>query len=451
MRLVLVTALLFVGGTVVPGPASAATPDTWQVDFGQARLGQQVTRTVPVIPDYIFEMVSSVRIEPEDAAFSAVLPSDGCLLGQPCDVTLTFTPSALGDVAADAVVTSCVPEFPGDGGFCTDARINLFGRGQSDFSVQPTNLDFGTVVVGDTATQPVTVSLDPEFQVVGAGPSGPWQFDLGTCEGVPSPGNCQARVSFAPTAVGAVSTDILITECLRGENPCSQLPLHVTGTAVLGLSVATTTLPAGQYGTAYPATTLQAVRGTGPLTWSVATGSLPPGLTLSPAGLLAGTPMAIGTFPFTVKVTDHSSPVRTATRDLSVTVTPGSADLAVSLGATPNPVGANKTLTYTATVRNAGPAAAQDVRLTDVLPSTASFIEVKAAGFSCQTPAAGATGTAICTLPTLGSGVSKTVVFTVKLSAKKATVDDTVRVSHGPATIDSEAVNDAATVTVRVK
>ncbi|MFI7591591.1 fibronectin type III domain-containing protein [Micromonospora sp. NPDC049359] len=45
--------------------------------------------------------------------------------------------------------------------------------------------------------------------------------------------------------------------------------------------------------------------GTSPFVWSVSSGSLPPGLSLDPVtGLLAGTPTASGTFPFTVRVTD---------------------------------------------------------------------------------------------------------------------------------------------------
>lgn len=44
-----------------------------------------------------------------------------------------------------------------------------------------------------------------------------------------------------------------------------------------------------------------------PVQWSLVTiagQQLPPGITLSPAGLLSGTPTALGTFTFTVKATD---------------------------------------------------------------------------------------------------------------------------------------------------
>ena len=50
--------------------------------------------------------------------------------------------------------------------------------------------------------------------------------------------------------------------------------------------------------------TLSATGGTGAYTWSLASGSLPPGLSLSAQGLITGTPTTLGNYPFTVQVTD---------------------------------------------------------------------------------------------------------------------------------------------------
>jgi hypothetical protein len=62
-------------------------------------------------------------------------------------------------------------------------------------------------------------------------------------------------------------------------------------------------LTAGSTGTAYPSTTFTA-SGTSPITWSVTAGALPPGMTLSAAGVYSGTPTAGGTFSFTVTATN---------------------------------------------------------------------------------------------------------------------------------------------------
>ena len=74
--------------------------------------------------------------------------------------------------------------------------------------------------------------------------------------------------------------------------PLSSIPLIATAAS----------LPAGFSGVLY-SQTLQAAGGTIPYTWSVTSGSLPDGLTLSAAGLLSGTPSAAGTFAFTITCT----------------------------------------------------------------------------------------------------------------------------------------------------
>lgn len=57
---------------------------------------------------------------------------------------------------------------------------------------------------------------------------------------------------------------------------------------------------------------------TAPVVWTVFSGTLPTGVTLSTAGLLAGTPTVAGTFNFVVKVTDAQN--RTATKAVSIVV-----------------------------------------------------------------------------------------------------------------------------------
>jgi hypothetical protein len=69
--------------------------------------------------------------------------------------------------------------------------------------------------------------------------------------------------------------------------------------------ITTASLPAGTYGTSYNFA-LQATGNT-PITWAVTIGSLPPGLTLSSAGVISGTPTASGTFNFTIQARNNSS------------------------------------------------------------------------------------------------------------------------------------------------
>jgi hypothetical protein len=112
------------------------------------------------------------------------------------------------------------------------------------------------------------------------------------------------------------------------------------------LSVATTSLPSGTTGQQYSAQ-LAASGGEPPYIWSITSGSLPPGLTITNAGLISGIPTATGTFPIGVKVTDQFS--NTATASLSITVAQGS--LIVTTTSLPN--GAQG-VPYSATLGAAG-------------------------------------------------------------------------------------------------
>ncbi len=81
-------------------------------------------------------------------------------------------------------------------------------------------------------------------------------------------------------------------------------------------SITTTTLQNGFMAAGY-SQTLAATGGITPYTWSF-TGTLPAGLAMSPAGVISGTPSAVGTSSFTVKATDAEATV--VTKALSITI-----------------------------------------------------------------------------------------------------------------------------------
>ena len=85
------------------------------------------------------------------------------------------------------------------------------------------------------------------------------------------------------------------------------------------LSITSQSLANGQAGSSYQAT-LQATGGTPGYSWSLASGQLPTGLSLSSAGTLSGTPTAAGTYSFAARVTDNGSPAQSQTTSLSLTI-----------------------------------------------------------------------------------------------------------------------------------
>jgi Putative Ig domain/IPT/TIG domain len=132
---------------------------------------------------------------------------------------------------------------------------------------------------------------------------------------------------FVLTATSTSAGGSLETENLEvpaGQVPSDQLWSATTGPlagpAVSPLTVTTTSLPAATAGQAYSAT-LAATGGIAPYSWSVTSGSLPPGLTLNPAtGQISGTSDGAGTYSFTVTVTDAEVPMMTASKALSISV-----------------------------------------------------------------------------------------------------------------------------------
>jgi hypothetical protein len=81
--------------------------------------------------------------------------------------------------------------------------------------------------------------------------------------------------------------------------------------------------PAGIVSNPYPGFSF-AVASAGspsPWTWALASGALPDGITLGADGSLTGTPMAAGSFTFTVKVTDSAQPPASGSQSFTVTIT----------------------------------------------------------------------------------------------------------------------------------
>ena len=103
------------------------------------------------------------------------------------------------------------------------------------------------------------------------------------------------------------------------------------------LTISTTSLPDGVLNTAYSAT-LQTTGGTGAVTWSIAGGSLPGGLSLnSSTGAITGTPVgAAGFFSLQLKVTDSAVPPVSSTISLGISISAAVPALVISPASLPN-------------------------------------------------------------------------------------------------------------------
>ncbi|TAN20565.1 MAG: hypothetical protein EPN33_14445 [Acidobacteria bacterium] len=126
-------------------------------------------------------------------------------------------------------------------------------------------------------------------------------------------------VSGTPTEAGKSNFSVTATDAAKVSSAAAAFSLTISG-ATTALTIATTALAGAIAGSAYSAT-LAATGGTAPYSWSLAAGStLPSGLTLSPGGVISGTPPTVGTSSFTVQVTDSAATPAKATKALSLTV-----------------------------------------------------------------------------------------------------------------------------------
>ena len=164
-----------------------------------------------------------------------------------------------------------------------------------------------------------TVGTAYSLTLSGSGGISPYSFSIAT--GTLPSGltmTSAGAITGTPMAAGAGTTNLTFQMTDSGKAP----PL--TATATLGLTIKAapaivfpTTLAAATYKAAYTAS-VAATGGAGTLTYSLASGALPAGLTLSAAGAISGTPTVVGTFPITVKAADAFGD--SATQAFSLTV-----------------------------------------------------------------------------------------------------------------------------------
>jgi hypothetical protein len=148
----------------------------------------------------------------------------------------------------------------------------------------------------------------------------------------------------APSTVTASLSIQVVATSVADSTKSGPAPL----TVVPPPSVTTTSLTGGTAGGMYNAV-LQVSGGVAPFSWSVTSGSLPPGLSLSSGGTISGTTCTGSTAKFTVQVADSATPPLTASAQLSISV----AVVPLSIATTSLPDGVTDTI-YSQAIQVAG-------------------------------------------------------------------------------------------------
>jgi hypothetical protein len=156
------------------------------------------------------------------------------------------------------------------------------------------------------------------------------------------------------SATNAAAIGLKVTDSASpGQSSARTLTLIISGaiTSATGapppLVVTTKSLPTGEVDVAYAAT-LSASGGTPPYQWSIKSGALSAGLSLSASGSISGTPTTTSSASVTFEVKDSSSPVLMQSATLPLKV---NAELAVTTTSLP---GAQVGKPYTATLTASG-------------------------------------------------------------------------------------------------
>jgi large repetitive protein len=214
-------------------------------------------------------------------------------------VAFTSVTTSVCTVTASGVLTTVSP------GNCTIHADQIGNNAFLPATQVPQSFDIvvpgGAVSLSTPSPLPVGTGGTPyPLSFVSAGGAAPYSY---TETGALPTGlsmTAAGVLSGTPTSAGTFSFTVTVTDkATQTAQKTYQLTINAPG-----IALAPSTLPQGKVGTAYTSTTVSASGGSAPYSYAVTSGALPAGLTLSPAGVVSGSPTAAGSFNITVTATD---------------------------------------------------------------------------------------------------------------------------------------------------
>ena len=288
-----------------------------------------------------------------------------------------------------------------------------------------------TVQVGQSLSFTVTASGQPtpSLSVTGPLPSGISFVDngdgTGTFSGTP-PNGSEGTYPVTLTAANGVS-------------PAATQTFTFIVTGIAPAFVNQSAPPTAAVGTAYSYTYTST--GDPVPTYTLASGSLPPGLTIASTGALSGTPTTAGTYSFTIQAANGTgTPAVSTTQSITVSAPTASADMQMILTG-PASVKVNGTAVYGVAAKNLGPNTATNVQAILTLPSDLQVTTV-------PTGVTFSNGQLIMTIASLASGADmKFQVTTTALTLGTATLTATT----SSAVSDPVPTNNTETLSTIIK
>ena len=214
--------------------------------------------------------------------------------------TFALTAGALpaGLTLSSGGVLSGTPTGNGVANFTVGATDTVGNTGSHAYSV---NIGTVSLTVNPASLPAGTQGTAYSQTVTASGGTGPYTFAL-TAGALPTGLTLSAGgvISGTPTGSGTSSFTVGATDTV-GNTGSHAYSVNI-GTGVL--VVAPAALPAGTQNTAYNQTVTASGGTGGPYTFTISSGALPAGLTMSSAGVISGTPTGSGASTFTVRGLD---------------------------------------------------------------------------------------------------------------------------------------------------
>lgn len=277
------------------------------------------TVTISVAPAPLQIATTTLAAASYGAAYTQSLQATGGTPAYSWSITSGSLPSGLA-LGASTGVISGHPTAAGSWSFTVTVRDS--GRPAQTQSASFSLSVAGTplqIVTPAMAAATVGAGYTQTLQATGGKPGYQWAIVSGNLPAGLTLAPSTGVISGTPTASGKASFVAAVSD--------SSSPAQTT-TGAFTISVAPTpvtaavpAIPSVKVGGSV-SQTLQASGGTAPYAWTIASGSLPAGVTLSPSGTLSGAPTTSGNYAFTAAVTDSSSPSQYAAASGNIVVAP---------------------------------------------------------------------------------------------------------------------------------
>ena len=290
------TSLNPTGGTLSGTPTSSGSftftvqvtdsaSNTATKSFTVAIASGVVIATAPVLPNGSIGTVYSQTL----TASGGTPPYSWITTGGGLPGGLTLSPTG---------VISGTPTTAATASFTIQVTDSIGGKGSKAFTL--------TIVSTPTVFNPsplpdgeVGVIYSQALEAVGGAPPYSWSITGALPSGLTV--SATGLIGGTPAAAGTFTFTARVTDS-HSASATKALIITVAARVIITTPGA---LNGGSVGAAY-SQTLAATGGLPPYAWSVVSGTLPVGLTLSSAGLISGSPDATGTFTFTARVTDSA-------------------------------------------------------------------------------------------------------------------------------------------------